>query len=151
VVRSPRRVVIDPNVLVSGAISSGGASAEVIDLMDAALIVPIVSPALLAELSEVLGREKFRRYLDLESAMAYVVELERLGETWDDPEDVSRVARDPTDDYLIALARAAEVDTIVSGDLDLASLELPDLAVLSPRGLLESVATGGQDEGSGRS
>jgi len=41
--------------------------------------VPIVSPALLAELSEVLGREKFRRYLDLESAMAYVVELERLG------------------------------------------------------------------------
>lgn len=150
-VRSSRRVVIDPNVLVSGAISSGGASAEVIDLIDAALIVPIVSPALLAELSEVLGREKFRRYLDLESAMAYVVELERLGETWDDPEDASRVARDPTDDYLIALARAAEVDTLVSGDLDLASLELPDLAVLSPRGLLESVATGGQDEGSGRS
>lgn len=150
-VRSSRRVVIDPNVLVSGAISSGGASAEVIDLIDAALIMPIVSPALLAELSEVLGREKFRRYLDLESAMAYVVELERLGETWDDPEDVSRVARDPTDDYLIALARAAEVDTLVSGDLDLASLELSDLAVLSPRGLLESVATGGQDEGSGRS
>lgn len=150
-VRSSRRVVIDPNVLVSGAISSGGASTEVIDLIDAALIVPIVSPALLAELSEVLGRERFRRYLDLESAMAYVAELERLGEAWDDPADVPRVTRDPTDDDLIALARAAEVDTIVSGDLDLASLELPDLAVLSPRGLLEAVATGGQDERSGRS
>lgn len=150
-VRSSRRVVIDPNVLVSGAISSGGASTEVIDLIDAALIVPIVSPALLAELSEVLGRERFRRYLDLESAMAYVAELERLGEALDDPADVPRVTRDPTDDYLIALARAAEVDTIVSGDLDLASLELPDLAVLSPRGLLEAVATGGQDERSGRS
>lgn len=142
-VRSPRRVVIDPNVLVSGAISSGGASTEVIDLIDVAAITAIVSPALLAELSEVLGREKFRRYLDLESAMAYITELERLGETWDDPEDVPRIARDPTDDYLIALARAAEVDAIVSGDSDLTSLELPDLAVLSPRGLLEAVAAGG--------
>jgi len=143
VVRSPRRVVIDPNVLVSGAISSGGASTEVIDLIDVAAITAIVSPALLAELSEVLSREKFRRYLDLESAMAYITELERLGETWDDPEDVPRIARDPTDDYLIALARAAEVDAIVSGDSDLTSLELPDLAVLSPRGLLEAVAAGG--------
>jgi predicted nucleic acid-binding protein len=96
VVRSPRRVVIDPNVLVSGAISSGGASAEVIDLIDAAVITPIVSPAVLAELSEVLGREKFRRYLDLESALAYITELERLGETWDDPDDVPRIAREWT-------------------------------------------------------
>lgn len=36
-----------------------------------------------------------------------------------DPQSPPRVVRDPADDYLVALARAADVDAIVSADHDL--------------------------------
>jgi predicted nucleic acid-binding protein len=42
-----------------------------------------------------------------------------------DPESPGAVLRDPGDDYLIALARAAGVEAIVTGDRDL--LEHPGL------------------------
>jgi len=36
-----------------------------------------------------------------------------------DPESPPRVVRDVSDDYLVALARAADADAIVTGDRDL--------------------------------
>ncbi len=132
----PRRIVIDPNVLVSAAITAGTTRA-VTDLIDAAIIVPIVSPGLLAELDGVLRRQKFRRYLSLEEAEAYVSEVARRGELWDDPPDLPEISPDRSDDYLIALARDANADALASGDTDLTGLDLPYLPVLTPRNLLE--------------
>jgi predicted nucleic acid-binding protein len=43
--------------------------------------------------------------------------------------------RDPKHDYLVALARAAKADAIVSGDGDLQAAELTDLSVWTPRHL----------------
>jgi uncharacterized protein len=54
-----------------------------------------------------------------------------------DPDDVTSVSTDPDDDYLVALARAAAVDALVSGDEDLTSLELADLRILTPRQVLD--------------
>ncbi len=76
-------------------------------------------------------------------ATAYVSELTRRGELWDDSPDPPGVSPDRDDDYLIALARAAEADAVISGDTDLTGLDLPDLPVLVPRRLLESHATEG--------
>lgn len=45
--------------------------------------------------------------------------------------------RDPKDDYLVALARVADVDAIVSGDSDLHDAELPDLSIWTPRHLAD--------------
>lgn len=58
-----------------------------------------------------------------------------------DPIDPPAVTRDSKDDYLVALARAQRVDAIVSGDRDLLEAELPDLAVWTPRRLVEHLAT----------
>ena len=44
------------------------------------------------------------------------------------------------DDYLIALARAAVVDALVSGDQDLTSLALDDLEIVTPRQLLDRLS-----------
>jgi uncharacterized protein len=124
-VDAPGRVVLDPNVLVSAAITSSGAVAEILDLIDASVITPVVSPALLTELTLVLRRDKFRAYLDLGAALAFVAEVERLAETWDDPDsDSTAESPDPDDAYLIALARSAQADALVSGDRDLTTLDL---------------------------
>lgn len=137
---APGRVVLDPNVLVSAAITSSGATAEILDLIDASVITPVVSPALLTELTLVLRRDKFRSYLDFGAALAFVAEVERMAETWDDPDsDSTAESPDPDDAYLIALARSAKADALVSGDSDLTTLDLPDLLVLSPRELLDAV------------
>jgi predicted nucleic acid-binding protein len=53
---------------------------------------------------------------------------------------VTPITRDPNDDYLIALARGAGVDAIVSGDADLLALERADPAVVSPSRLVEQLA-----------
>jgi putative PIN family toxin of toxin-antitoxin system len=70
-----------------------------------------VSPHLLAELTEVLRREKFRRWASLAEAERFIQEVRLRGQIVPDaPQPWPAVTRDPKDDYLIALARAAEAD-----------------------------------------
>ena len=134
----PRRVVVDPNVLVSAAISTtGGPPAALLAQIEAGDLVPIVSPVLLEELRRVRERKKFRRYLTLDAATAFVDKLARLGRPAEDPTNRPRVSSDPDDDYLVALARSATADALVCGDSDLLELHLPDLRVLTPRQLLD--------------
>ena len=129
--------MIDPNVLVSAVITPTGATAVVADLVRSAVLVPVVSPALLAELRRVLNRSKFRRYLSLQQADVYIQELEQLGQPESDPPAPPRVSADPDDDYLVGLARSAKADALVSGDAHLTDLDLLDVTVLTPRQLLD--------------
>jgi putative PIN family toxin of toxin-antitoxin system len=94
-----RRIVLDPNVLISAAITPAGSNARIVRLIDAGAIVPIVSPKRLTELNRVLRRPRFRRYLDVEAVSAFISELERLAEWADDPDDPPSVSPDPGDDY----------------------------------------------------
>jgi predicted nucleic acid-binding protein len=64
--------------------------------------------------------------------------------TEDPPPPHPAVCRDPADDYLVALAYSANADAIVTGDLDLLSLEEPGLSVITPRELTERLE--GEDE-----
>lgn len=135
-----RRVVIDPNVFVSAAITARGATAAVIDLIDAGVVVPIVCPTLVDELAGVLSREKFRAWIGPQQVAAFIAELQRMGERVEDPSEIPRVSSDPDDDYLFALAREFRADALVSGDSDLTDLTVEGLAVLTPRQLLDAVA-----------
>jgi predicted nucleic acid-binding protein len=54
-----------------------------------------------------------------------VARIERPVIVFSDPDDIEPILRDPTDDYLVALARDAGAEAIVSGDNDL--LEHADL------------------------
>jgi len=51
--------------------------------------------------------------------------------------------RDPDDDYLVALARAAVVDALLTGDRDLLELGDVGVAVITPRELVERLADAG--------
>jgi predicted nucleic acid-binding protein len=59
----------------------------------------------------------------------------------DDPPPLPGVSPDPDDDYLIALARAADADCIVSGDVHLLGLPDPSPPVFTPREFLERLDT----------
>ncbi len=99
----------------------------------------IVCPHLLDETRSTLNRDKFRRYVSLQEADGFIDILARLAVVWEDPKEIPRATADPDDDYLVALARSAAVDVLVSGDKHLTQQpELQEL-VMSPRDLLRTL------------
>jgi putative PIN family toxin of toxin-antitoxin system len=126
-----RRAVLDPGVLVSGLISPSGAPAQLVSQARDGDLELIVSPLILAELGRVLEREKFRRYVDLDTARDYVGLLQRDSVNAPDPEGPPPLrSMDPDDDYLISLAHRQSA-ILVSGDRHL--LDLSDRApIISP-------------------
>lgn len=117
-----RRAVLDPGVLVSSLISPGGRPAKLLAAASAGEFELVLSPLLLAELEDVLRREKFRRYVDLDAVTDYLEVVREIGVIATDPEDEPPLrSTDPDDDYLIALAHNQKA-VLVSGDSDLLDL-----------------------------
>jgi putative PIN family toxin of toxin-antitoxin system len=117
------RAVLDTNVLLSGLFWRGAPHALIEQVRAGALTV-ISSPSLLAELAEVLNRPKFQAILDRSNIdpEQMLAELQRVVEIIDPPPLSAPVSRDPSDDAVLALAAAARVDLIISGDADLLTL-----------------------------
>lgn len=135
------RAVLDTNVLVSALISPGGPSAALLLELRAGAFELIVSPMLLGELREVLGRQKFRRYVTEAEVVAYVDLIGHAATILDDPAPTAQpLSPDPDDEYLVDLARAAAADVLVSGDAHL--LDLRDrLPVMTPAEFLARLGT----------
>jgi putative PIN family toxin of toxin-antitoxin system len=97
----------------------------------------VVSPRLLAELTGVLLRDRFRRYASPDEVRELVTDLAGVAIVVQDAPDPDTVTRDPNDDYLVALAATAHVDLLVSGDRDLTELEDAPVPIVTPRALLD--------------
>ena len=102
----------------------------------------VACPQLLGELDRVLRRPKFRRYATLEEVDHYVAVLRGGASMERDPPPSPGLTRDPGDDYLVALAREAAVDCLVTGDADLTSLVDLSLPVCSPAAFLSQLGLG---------
>ena len=131
------QLVLDPGVLIAGVIAPRGLCAQLLRRWLGGECELVVSPALLAELEEVLLRPKFRRYLDEEEARDFVQLVAATAQLVPDPPAQAGLTRDPDDDYLIALACAAGVDALVSGDPDLTSVPDPVPPIVTPRAILD--------------
>ncbi len=135
------RAVLDPNVLVSAFISQrGGAPDRIVRAWREGAFELVVSPRLIAELTDVLGRPKFARQAAEGRAEAYIAALAGDARQMDDPPAPPRVSPDSGDDYLVALARAAVADVIVSGDGHLTQLTDASPPVMTPRQFTEQLA-----------
>ena len=79
------------------------------------------SPALLAELAEVVARPKFKDILARSNTNSELMlaQVRLLAEVVDPPPLQEPVSRDPDDDAVLALAAAARPDLIITGDKDL--------------------------------
>lgn len=112
------RLVLDTNTLVSGVISPAGPPRRLLDGARTQVFELCSSATLLAELLDVLSREKFITRLEQAglTPQNIVAELRRFA-TMVAPQEVPRVIEhDPDDDHVLACAFAGRADLIVSGD-----------------------------------
>lgn len=119
---------------VSALINPYGVPAGVVEAVMSGQIVAVVTQQLLDELSAVLIRPKFRRWLAAADAVSFADTLGTIAELHPGPGPPPRRVRDPNDDYLVALAEATET-LIVTGDADLLDAGLAPAAI-TPRDLL---------------
>lgn len=118
------RVVADTNTVVSGLLWQGSPR-QVLDAARAGAIDLFTSTVLLAELEDVLGRDKFAKRLSRanvtprELVLGYAALATLATPVTIEPIVVS----DPDDDAVLACAMASRAEVIVSGDSDLLSLK----------------------------
>jgi uncharacterized protein len=135
------RAVLDPNVVISGAISPRGAPADVLRSLATGEFELIASQALLAELERALAYPKLRLYISESDAADLLRWVADSASAVIDPDSEPPVhSRDPDDDYLISLASAHRA-ALVSGDKDLLALE-GEIPVFSARAFLDLLADG---------
>ena len=136
------RVVLDPNVLVFAAISPAGPPAQILLAWALGEFDLVISPGLLEELDDVLARPRLQRWIAQADAQDYVEGLADAALLIEDPPDTPAVSKDPDDDYLIALARVAQAEYLVSGDPDLTSIPALDPPVLTPSQFVQQLLGG---------
>lgn len=137
------RAVIDTNVLLSGLLWRA-APHDLLEQVRSGKLMLASSSALMAELADVIGRVKFDTILARSntSRERTLDEVRRLAEVVKPPPLPEPVCRDPDDDYVLALAIAAPVDFIVSGDDDLLSLnQYQGIPIVSPAEALHRIKT----------
>jgi putative PIN family toxin of toxin-antitoxin system len=122
-------------VWVSGLINPYGTPARVIEAAMTRRCTAVVTQHLLGELSDVLARPKFRRWITITDAAAFVVALRHEGDVRPDPALTPGRVRDPDDEYLAALAETEGIE-IVTGDADLLEADLTPPAI-TPRQLID--------------
>lgn len=143
--RDEPRCVFDTNVLVSALLFSHGKPARA---FFAALEEGevLVSADTIEELSAVLGRDKFRRYVSEEERARFLQSLLREATLIETTEEI-RVCRDPKDDKYLELAVSGAADCIVSGDDDLLMLNpFRSIRILTPDRFLNELSGQTQDE-----
>lgn len=118
------RVVLDTNILVSAVLSPNGLPRQLLDAARKQAFELWCSPVLMAELLDVLSREKFaKRFMAAEITPLNIVKDIRRLAYMVTPTAVPRViANDADDDHVLACASACQADIIVSGDKDLHTL-----------------------------
>jgi putative PIN family toxin of toxin-antitoxin system len=115
-----KRVVIDPNVLLSALVGKPDAApALLLDAVHDHGLEMVACPMVMAEVRENLEEPYFRALLDQREAEQAASALERIAVMLADPVDPEPVLRDSSDDYLLALARSGDAEAIVTGDKDL--------------------------------
>lgn len=121
-----KRLVVDASALVSGVASRPGAPPALLlaAILDAEFEA-VLSPKVLGKFKRALRANYFIDRFSAAELDDIMVAVELAALVRDDAEEIESVLRDPDDDYLVALAREAEAEAIVTGDRDL--LDHPDL------------------------
>jgi len=112
-------VVLDTNVLVSALIDAGKPRKLVLLLLDKHTV--ILSRQILAELADVVSRDKFS--VTSSQVDRFVSNLVRLSKIVSDNTRFKVLLDDPDDDIVINAAHTGRADFIVTGDRHLLALD----------------------------
>lgn len=120
------RLVIDASTLLSGLLSnSPSPPALILDALRDESFEAILCPTLISQVDRGLRKPYFQAKLREISSRQALGRIEDAAMMLADPITIEPILRDPTDDFLVALARTAKAHAIVTGDHDL--LDHPDL------------------------
>lgn len=137
------RIVLDTNLLISGIISAG-LPRQLVDAAKAGAFELCTSEVLLAELLDVIARDKFAtRLAQAGLAPLTIVEDLRALAVVVSPSMVARVVlADPDDDHVLAAALTGAADLIATGDkrdlLPLSSYQ--GISIVTAKEALERIA-----------
>jgi uncharacterized protein len=129
--------VFDTNILISALLFKDSIPRKAFDrALEKGKI--LISLDAVVELNEVLGREKFNKYVSEEERVEFLIAL--LQEAiFIEVVEVVTGSRDPHDDKFLELAVNGNAELIVSGDRDLLSLHpFQGIAIVTPRDFLET-------------
>jgi putative PIN family toxin of toxin-antitoxin system len=133
-----RKVVLDTNILASGAISSTGTVSTIVDAWRSAQFSVIVSAPILEELERTFQKPYFRRYLSAAQSSRFLKLLRKRATVSQITVSVHGIATHPEDDLILATAVSAKADYLVTGDTKLQHVgTYQAVAILSPRRFLE--------------
>ncbi len=115
------RLVVDVNVLVSALVIGDGRFVQT--LFNKQRFTVCSSPTLEDEFADVVQRPRMRKYFSAQDAERAFNRLISLSERLETDPPLKAICRDPKDDYLLALAKAAKADLLITGDVDLLVLK----------------------------
>ncbi|MBZ0091724.1 MAG: putative toxin-antitoxin system toxin component, PIN family [Sulfuricellaceae bacterium] len=132
-----KRVVLDTSTLIGAVLCPQSVPRQAF-LAAVASAALCASPATLAELEQVLMREKFDRYLDRETRGDFLVLYRRHARLFPvseaDETALPQPCRDPRDNKFLALALSCSADVLVSSDDDLLTLNpYRGIPILTPK------------------
>ncbi|HVC97602.1 MAG TPA: putative toxin-antitoxin system toxin component, PIN family [Pirellulales bacterium] len=136
------RYVFDTNVTISAALFEQSLPAQALyAALDRGEL--LVSRATIVELGEVLGRNKFDRYLTHQEREEFLVKLVRQAAVVEITEEV-RACRDANDDKFLEVAVCGHASCVVSGDADLLAMNpFRGIPILTPAQFLDMLAREG--------
>ncbi len=129
--RISRRLVVDTNVIASAVIFPRSAPRQVVDhALDQDVL--LLSEATMSELTEVLSRSKFDRYVSRRERELFLAQIGTAAE-FVPMVCLVRECRYPKDDKFLEVGLNGRADVIVTGDADLLALHpWREIAILSP-------------------
>lgn len=130
------RFVFDTNTLISALLFKNSTPRKAFDkALETGKI--LISLEVVSELNDVLGREKFNKYVSEEERIEFLSGLLQEVEFIEISEAVSE-CRDPKDDKFLELAVNGKAVCIISGDGDLLSMHpFREITIVTPRDFLE--------------
>lgn len=95
------------------------------------------SEAIIKELSTTLLKEKFNKYVHIETRLEFIVEYKNLSQRTDIFHRLE-ICRDPKDNMYLEPALSGNADFIISGDSDLLVLDpFRNVRIIMPKEFLE--------------
>ena len=133
---SDARYVFDTNAIISALLFTTSVPGQAFTRsLDNGTV--LISQPLVEELNDVLGRDKFNRYVKREERERFIDALVRELELVEITE-VVQGCRDPKDDQILELAVNGNASWVVTGDNDLLVLNpFRGIQIVSPARLLE--------------
>ena len=142
------RAVLDTNVLASGVTHSKGHSGQLVTAWRRRGFHLVVSEHILDELAETLEDRYFKKRMTQRERQAAVARLRRQARLTEITASVKGVAPSAKDDLVLASAKSANADFVVTGDQAFMAVGSSDgIRIVSPRQFLAILAVEGEGRG----